>query len=106
VTRDTSDPARASPKGASDRPAKGEALGSKAAKEGEKSEWKSLFDGEKTVDLVRKDRKLSIRWECEPCRPLGISTWCTAGAVRAIRVRPLKAGEIKEIAESAEKSEN
>jgi hypothetical protein len=51
------------------------------------------IDDKQTVDLATKDRKISIRPECEPCRPFGIATWRTMGAVRAIRVRTLSADE-------------
>jgi hypothetical protein len=55
------------------------------------------IDDEKMVDQPRKDHKIGIRIECEACCPLGVSTWCTAGAVRNIRVRPLKPDEIRTI---------
>lgn len=61
------------------------------------------IDDEQIVDFTRKDHKISIRWECEACRPLGIATWCTGAAVRDVRIRHLKPEEVKEIAESAEK---
>ena len=48
------------------------------------------IDDEKMVDQPCEDHTFDIRIECTQCRPLGISTWCTAGAVRNIRVRPLK----------------
>jgi hypothetical protein len=59
------------------------------------------IDKDKVVDLqyvrwededgkkVKKERKITIRHECDLCRPLGVSTWCTTGAVRDIRVRSL-----------------
>jgi len=47
------------------------------------------LDKEKVVDLETKDRRISIRIECDPCRPFGIATWATTGAVRDIRVRKL-----------------
>jgi len=49
------------------------------------------IDDEQMVDLEAKDKKFSIRFECDLCRPLGISSWCTAGAVRDIRIRRLSA---------------
>ncbi len=48
------------------------------------------IDDKKMVDQPRADHKFDIRIECELCRPLGICTWDTKGAVRNIRVRPLK----------------
>jgi hypothetical protein len=55
------------------------------------------IDNKKVVDQPRADHNFSIRVECTQCRPLGISTWSTAGAVRAIRVRPLLPEEIRAI---------
>ncbi len=48
------------------------------------------IDGEQVVNQPRKDHKFTIRDEVDFCRPLGICTWATTGAVRNIRVRPLK----------------
>jgi len=66
------------------------------------------IDDEKMVDQRRKGHKFGIRWECELCQPLGISTWCTTGAVRNIRMRKLSPKEIeaaeKEAAKEAENS--
>lgn len=53
------------------------------------------IDDEKMVDLETKGRKLSIRFECDLCRPFGVSTWTTSGAVRNIRVRELGPQELK-----------
>jgi hypothetical protein len=53
------------------------------------------IDTEKMVDLDIEDRKITTRLECNPCKPFGIATWCTTGAVRNIRVRPLTADEKK-----------
>jgi hypothetical protein len=57
------------------------------------------IDDAKMVDQPRKDHKFTIRIECDQCRPLGVSTWCTTGAVRNIRVRPLKKDEVRAIQE-------
>jgi hypothetical protein len=35
------------------------------------------------------DRKISIRIEVEPSRPLGIASWSTKAALRNIRIRKL-----------------
>jgi hypothetical protein len=48
-------------------------------------------DDKQVVDQERKDHKFSIRSECDDCRPLGICTWDTKGAVRNIRLRELTA---------------
>ncbi len=53
------------------------------------------IDDEKTVDFETKDHKISIRMECDLCRPLGISTWCTAATIRNVRLRNLSPEEAK-----------
>jgi hypothetical protein len=53
------------------------------------------IDDKQVVDLDTKDKKISIRPECDLCKPFGIATWRTTGAVRAIRVRTLSAEEAK-----------
>ena len=53
------------------------------------------IDDKKMIDQPREDHTFGIRIECTQCRPLGICTWCTAGAVRDIRVRRLKPEEIR-----------
>jgi hypothetical protein len=55
----------------------------------------SWIEDEKLVDLETADRKISIRIECDPCRPFGIVTWRTTGAIRNIRVRTLTDAEKK-----------
>ena len=60
--------------------------------EGKIEAW---IDAKKVVDVGTKDRQLSIRVECEPCKPFGIATYSTVGAVRDIRVRTLTAAERK-----------
>lgn len=47
------------------------------------------IDDKLVVDQPIKGKKVSVRVECEPCRPFGIATWRTSGAVRDIRVRDL-----------------
>ncbi len=51
------------------------------------------IDDQQVVNLATKGRKVSIRPECEACRPLGIATWRTSGAIRGIAYRPLKDDE-------------
>ena len=48
------------------------------------------IDKEQVVDQGRKDHTFGLRIECDPCRPLGIATYDTVGAVRNIRLRELK----------------
>jgi hypothetical protein len=47
------------------------------------------IDGDKMVDVVTTDHKISIRTEVELSTPLGIATWSTTGAIRNIRLRRL-----------------
>jgi hypothetical protein len=47
------------------------------------------IDKEKVVSQELKDRKISIRFEMEPCVPFGIATWSTTSALRNIRLRRL-----------------
>ncbi|MBN2524707.1 MAG: DUF1080 domain-containing protein [Bacteroidales bacterium] len=45
------------------------------------------LDGiDKIVDFTIGDYNLSLRWEVEPSKPLGIATYRTTGAVRNIRL--------------------
>jgi hypothetical protein len=50
------------------------------------------IDDEQLINQPRKGHKFGIRSEVELCRPLGICTWVTKGAVRNIKVRSLEAG--------------
>jgi hypothetical protein len=47
------------------------------------------INDEKVVDVGIEDRRISIRWECEPCVPFGVATYATTGAIRNVRVRRL-----------------
>jgi hypothetical protein len=58
------------------------------------------IDREKMVDLNTTDRKISTRIECNACKPLGIATYMTTGAVRNIRLRTLTEAEKKTIADT------
>jgi len=51
------------------------------------------IDDKQVVDLETKDRAISIRPECDLCKPFGIATWRTVGAVRDICVRALSKDE-------------
>lgn len=51
------------------------------------------IDKEQVVDLKHTNRRISIRSEVEPCKPLGIATWSTAAALRNIELRRLPASE-------------
>jgi len=45
---------------------------------------------EQVVDQDRKEHTFGVRIECDACRPLGIATYDTVGAVRNIRLKELK----------------
>jgi hypothetical protein len=47
------------------------------------------IDDRQIVDLPTKNRRFGVWWEQEPARPLGITTWYTQAAVRAIRLSPI-----------------
>lgn len=50
-----------------------------------------FLDGEPIVDQDTDDRRISVRNEVLPSRPLGIATYATTGEVRLIRWRPVSA---------------
>lgn len=52
------------------------------------------IDDKSVVDVSTKGKKISIRAECDLCKPFGIATWRTTGAVRDIKVRTLTAAEL------------
>src|SRR5262249_16860590 len=62
-----------------------------------KDRIEAWIDKEKMVDLDITDRNISIRGECEVCKPFGVATYATTGAVRDIRVRKLTEAEKKAI---------
>jgi hypothetical protein len=44
------------------------------------------IDEEKIVDFEIEDHEFSLRWEVESCKPFGIVTWQTTGALRNIQL--------------------
>ena len=56
------------------------------------------IDAEKLVDLDTTDRRISVRVECNVCKPLGVATYQTTGAIRNMRYRFLTDADRKEIA--------
>jgi hypothetical protein len=62
-----------------------------------KDRIRAWIGDEQMVDLETGDRRISIRRECAACRPFGVATWRTTGAVRDIRVRALTDAEAKEV---------
>jgi hypothetical protein len=59
------------------------------------------IDDKETIKVPRKDKKISVRMEVEPSQPLGIATWQTHGAVKAVRIRKLSPAEIRAAAQEA-----
>lgn len=56
---------------------------------------RAWIDDQEMVDEDISDKRVGIRIECGPCKPFGIATWNTSGAVRNVRVRALTAEEKK-----------
>jgi hypothetical protein len=50
-----------------------------------------FLDGEPIIEQSLEGRKVSIRHEVAPSKPLGISTYSTTGEIRNIRWRPITA---------------
>jgi hypothetical protein len=55
----------------------------------EASVIQAWLDDEELVNFDTTDHKIGIRAEVDLSQPLGIATWCTAGAVRDIRLKKL-----------------
>ncbi len=47
------------------------------------------IDDEQVVNLKRAGHQFSVRWEVEPCVPLGLATWQTSAQFRNLRMRDL-----------------
>jgi hypothetical protein len=56
------------------------------------------INDQKAVDFVTTGHKISLRFEVDPCRPFGISSYMTEGRLRKIRLRQLKPEEAAAIA--------
>jgi hypothetical protein len=63
------------------------------------------IDDEKPVDVDTTGKRISIRIECAACKPFGLATWSTAGAVRNIRVRNLSEAEKKAAVEKTKEKD-
>lgn len=50
---------------------------------------RATVDGESVADVDVTSRRCSLRIEVEPCRPLGLASYQTKGAIRSVRWRPL-----------------
>jgi hypothetical protein len=51
---------------------------------------KAWLDGEELVNIEITGRKIDTRAEVDLSQPLGIATWQTGGAVRNIKIKPIK----------------
>ncbi len=60
-----------------------------------KGRIEAWIDAEKMVDVDTTDRKITTRIESNACKPFGVATYNTVGAVRAVRVRALTAADKK-----------
>ena len=63
-----------------------------------KTKIECWIDEKKAVDFVITGHKISLRFEVDPCRPFGISSYMTEGRLRKIRLRQLKPEEAAAIA--------
>jgi hypothetical protein len=52
------------------------------------------LDNEQIIHFDPRGRRLSLRWESEPCAPFGVATWKTSATYRFIRLRLLNSEEI------------
>jgi hypothetical protein len=63
------------------------------------------IDGKQVIQKGRKGHVFDLRMECDPCRPLGICTWDTKGAVKNIRLREVSLKEAAAVAKEASEEE-
>jgi hypothetical protein len=63
-----------------------------------KTKIECWIDEQKAVDFVTTGHKISLRFEVDPCRPFGFSSYMTEGRLRKIRLRQLKPEEAAAIA--------
>lgn len=47
------------------------------------------IDDKRMIDFETADHKIGIRFEMELCKPLGIATWRTTGAMRNMKMTPI-----------------
>jgi hypothetical protein len=52
-------------------------------------------DDKLQINVDREDKKFTTRGEVDLSKPLGIATWNTKGAIRAVKLRELSADEVK-----------
>jgi hypothetical protein len=56
------------------------------------------IENEQFIDVDTSDVRLSVRFEVQPSRPFGVSTYDTIGEIKSVRVRPLTEKEKKILA--------
>lgn len=64
-----------------------------------KARIEAWIDKEQLIDLDTTDRTIGVRVECRLCRPFGVCTYETTGAIRDVRLRRLTEAEKKELGE-------
>jgi hypothetical protein len=52
---------------------------------------KAWIDDEEVVSLETDGHHIGLRWEMDACKPLGVATWQTTGAIRGFMIRELEA---------------
>ena len=52
-----------------------------------KDRIQAWIDDKQLIDADVSEKKVSIRFECDPCKPFGVCTWNTVGAIRDVQVR-------------------
>lgn len=62
-----------------------------------KDRLEAWIDAKKVVNVVTTDRRIGIRIECYPSRPLGFATYRTTGDLKDIAWRTLTAADLAEI---------
>ena len=70
-----------------------------------KDRLQAWLDDEQIVDVDTEGKKLSVRVEVDPSRPLGFATYRTKAALKNIRIRELTPEEIKAGADAKEKAQ-
>src|SRR5688572_30501203 len=55
-----------------------------------KDRIQAWIDDKQLIDVDTSEKKVSIRFECDPCKPFGVCTWNTVGAIRDVQVREVK----------------
>jgi hypothetical protein len=58
-----------------------------------KDRIQAWIDDKQLIDADVSEKKVSIRFECDPCKPFGVCTWNTVGAIRDVQVRAVAAAK-------------